>query len=116
MRKTKKQKVKILNQLFTIRSDNKTITFGLFHAPEAFNSVIPFAGVTHRSPDDKENYKRGVRISVGDAYRNLGRQILKEEYKSMVEQGLNVYNKHARDDIVLFKKMLTKLEKGEPIE
>lgn len=107
----RKKKLSVINKIFTVRNGDKTITFGLHSDHELFGEeIIPFAGTAQRSPDDKENYCRGIRMSVGDAYRNLGRQILKREYAAMAQQGLGVYNKHAAKEILAGEQALKDIE------
>jgi hypothetical protein len=109
--KKRGKRYSVINELFTVRNGDKTITFGLYSDHELFGEeVIPFAGTAQRSPDDKENYKRGMRVSVGAAYRNLGRQILKKEYDTMASQGLGVYTKQAAKEIVAGEKALESIE------
>ena len=43
-------------------------------------------GYSTKSPEDKDNPARGEKLAVGRAMRDLGRKMLKEEYKAIHEE------------------------------
>ena len=67
-----------------IRDREFTIAFGEYF-DENFGS-IPFAGATKKNPQDHENHDRGERLAIGNAFRHLGRGILKAEYDAIHQQ------------------------------
>jgi hypothetical protein len=52
-------------------------------------------------------------VSIGNAYKHLGKQIIKSEYKVMEGQGMGVYNKRTVKEIISFKKWVEKMDKGD---
>lgn len=75
---------KIIHQsMWVIRDGKNTIAFGVYVNGE---KIIPFAGSTSKHPNDKENKERGQKLAIGNAFRNLGRQILKSEWKNIKQQ------------------------------
>lgn len=67
-----------------IRDREFTIAFGEFW-DDRFG-VVPFAGATKKNPTDHENVDRGARLAIGNAFRHLGRSILKKEYAAIHKQ------------------------------
>lgn len=67
-----------------VRDREFTIAFGEFY-DDRFGCV-PFAGATKKNPTDHENVDRGARLAIGNAFRHLGRDILKREYAAIHQQ------------------------------
>ena len=69
---------------FVSRDREFTIAFGIYVDEEL--GVVPFAGATRKNPTDHENRGRGERLAVGNAFRHLGRSLLKAEYDAIHTQ------------------------------
>lgn len=69
---------------FVTRDREFTIAFGIYVDEEL--GAIPFAGATKKNPKDHENKARGERLAVGNAFRHLGRKLIKAEYDAIHTQ------------------------------
>jgi len=74
----------VVPEVYVTRDREFTIAFGIYL--DEHLGVIPFAGATRRNPHDHENKQRGEKLAVGNAFRHLGRQILKDEYAAIHKQ------------------------------
>lgn len=65
-----------------VRQGKYTIAFGTYS--DAKIGRIDFAGVSARNPDDKkENSTRGRNFAIARAFKNCGKQIDKNEWKTI---------------------------------
>jgi hypothetical protein len=65
-------------ELTTIHDGDFTISFGVYSTGKVY---FPFAGATKRNQEDRMNLQRGETLSVGRAFKNLGRNILRREFE-----------------------------------
>jgi hypothetical protein len=63
----------------TVRVGKKTFAFGVYQDTKV--GRIPFAGLSEKHPNDKENADRGIAFARGRALENLGQQIQKQQWK-----------------------------------
>lgn len=74
----------VVPEVYIARDREFTIAFGIYVDEKL--GVVPFAGATKRNPADHENKARGERLAVGNAFRHLGRKLLKAEYDAIHQQ------------------------------
>ena len=74
----------VVPELYITRDREFTIAFGTYVDEKL--GVVPFAGATKKNPTDHENKGRGERLAVGNAFRHLGRKLLKAEYDAIHQQ------------------------------
>jgi hypothetical protein len=81
--------------IIVVKDRQFTIAFGIYFDSRFEGGGIAYAGATRKNPKDHDNPERGERLAVGNAFRNLGRQILKEEYNKIHTQ-FNVSRRPAK--------------------
>jgi hypothetical protein len=73
-----KRKFRGVQFVETVRVGKRTYAFGIYGDHKV--GRIPFAGLSERNPEDRENSTRGRNLAIARAFETLGKQIEKREW------------------------------------